>query len=301
MKLDKEQLKAITSDGSTAIVAGPGAGKTRVLLSKAQYESDKGNSTICLTFTRSAAEEIRERAPELRASTIHSLCYQYLGVFPDNHETLLNEFLDLKRKPKFDVVLVDEFQDLTAKELQVVLAICKDRVFLVGDNNQAIFGYCDAEGIEIPRTKIKKIYLQNNYRSNPDIIKRLERLNLRNLVSVNKEGNSKIKGTAILFRTNHHLDMVAYHLKQLGYSFIIRKRGIKYPGQVIQNETGVAESLVLCTGHCSKGKEWETVAAFDWGERDQEKNLFYVMISRASRHFHLVNSLPELLPILETN
>ena len=300
MKLDKEQLRAITSEGSVAIVAGPGSGKTRILLSKAQYEAQKGNKTLCLTFTRSAAEEIRQRAPRVRASTIHSLCYQYLGRFPNDYDELLNEFLDLKTKPKFDLVLVDEFQDLTSKELEVVLSICKSTIFLVGDNNQAIFGYCDAEGSQIPKTKIKKIYLHKNYRSGNSILEKLEKLNLRNLISVNKDGNEKIDKTAILFRTNRHLDLVALSLKTLGYSFTIRKRGIKYPGQVVTNPNGSPKDLILSTIHCSKGKEWRNVICFDWGERlqVQEKNLIYVATARASQDFHLINSLSELTKLL---
>lgn len=308
MKLDKEQLKAITSEGSIAVIAGPGSGKTRVLLNKAQYESQKGNKTLCLTFTRSAAEEIRQRAPRVRASTIHSLCYQYLGRFPNipqghptssgDYDELLDEFLDLKIKPGFDLVLVDEFQDLTSKELKVVLSVCKNQIFLVGDNNQAIFGYCDAMGFEIPKTKIKKIYLHRNYRSGSSVLEKLERLNLRNLVAVNSNGNSRIKGTVILFRTNHHLDLVAYTLKNLDYSFIVRKRGLKYPGQVISNTNGNPGNLILSTIHCAKGKEWKKVICFDWGERLQEKNLIYVATARASQEFHLIDSLSELTNLI---
>lgn len=292
MKLDAEQLKAITSEGSVAIIAGPGSGKTRVLLSKAQYETQKGHKTLCLTFTRSAAEEIRQRAPRVRASTIHSLCYQYLGRFPNDYDELLNEFLDLRTKPKFDLVLVDEFQDLTSKELEVVLSICKSTIFLVGDNSQAIFGYCDADGSQIPKTKIKKIYLHKNYRSGNSILEKLEKLNLRNLISVNKDGNEKIEGTAIAARTNKQLDIIALALKELGYSFTIKKRGTRYPGHIVG--TYSKNGITLATGHCLKGLEFQKVIAFDWGEREQEKNLYYVIVARASQEFHLINSLSEL-------
>lgn len=299
MKLDQEQLKAITSDDSIAVIAGPGSGKTRILLSKAQYESQKGNKTLCLTFTRTAAEEIRTRAPRVRASTIHSLCFNYLHKFSD-YEDLLNDFLDLKRKPKFDLVLVDEFQDLTSKELEVILSITKERIFLVGDNNQAIFGYCDAEGSQIPKAKIKKIYLHRNYRSGAKILKKLERLNLRNLISVNTDGNKEIEGTAILFRTNRQLDIVALALQNLDYSFIVRKRGLKYPGEVITNSNNSNPfDIILSTIHVSKGKEWEKVVVMDWGERLQEKNLEYVATARAAQRFKIVDSLSELLDFLK--
>lgn len=297
MNLDKDQLKAITSDHSAAVIAGPGSGKTAIILNKAQYESEKGNKTLCLTFTRSAAGEIRKRAPRVRSLTIHSLCYHYLGKFFD-YEVLLDEFLASRRKPKFDLVLVDEFQDLTSKELEVVLSVCKGRLFLVGDNNQAIFGYCDAEGFEIPKTSIKKIYLHKNYRSSNSVLEKLESLNLRNLIPAHVNGNEKIEGTAVLFRTNKHLDLVAYALKNLGYSLTVRKRGLKYPGQIIKSNNGQPKDLILSTIHVAKGQEWRKVCCFDWGERLQEKNLIYVATARASQEFHLINSLSDLTNII---
>ena len=301
LELDLEQQKAVEEPSrALAIIAGPGSGKTRTLIAKAQYESQDNKKVIALTFTRNAAQELRDRAPQVTASTIHSFCLKNLHKFPGDYEALLDEFLLLIDKPKFDVVLVDEFQDLTAKELRVVLSITKKdgRLFMVGDHDQAIFGYCDAEGIEIPKTSITKVYLTKNYRSTPEIIKRLERLNPRGLQAVNKKGNQKVRGTAILFRENSQLDTVALHLKNLGYSLCVRKRGMKYPGEILGNGR-YPESLMCLTMHCSKGCEWRKVICWDWGMRHIEKNLYYVAIARASRNFFLVNSISECVKGLE--
>ena len=297
MKLDHEQQRAVESTGSTAVVSGPGSGKTATLVAKAKYESElDGKKLIALTFTRNAAEELKQRAPLVESHTIHSFCYRTLGKFPGTYDSLLDEFLLLVRKPKFSLVLVDEAQDLNGKEMRVILSICKGRVFFVGDNNQAIFGYADGEGQQIFKTSIKKFYLTKNYRSGQDIVNRLNRINPKGLVSVYTNGNPKITGTAILFRTNLQLDAVAFALKEMDYSFTIKKRGVEFPGEVIGNGDN---NLVLCTGHCSKGKEWKNVIAFDWGEKNLEKNLYYVMISRASKNFHLVNSISECTELLE--
>jgi len=297
LKLDEEQQRAAESEGSVAVIAGPGSGKTRTLVAKAELESKKNNQRIlALTFTRNAAQEIRSRAPKLDASTIHSLCFRHLGKFPGDYESLLDEFLLSHHKPKYDLILIDEFQDLTDKELKVVLSVTKpsSRLFFVGDNNQAIFGYCDAEGSQISKTRIKKIYLTKNYRSSTAILDRLEKINPMGLKAVQRNGNYRIKGTAVLFRENSQMDAVAYKMMELEYNFTIRKRGLKYPGEVI-GDPEEARDLILSTIHCSKGREWQRVFCWDWGMRLLEKNLYYVAVARASREFRLINSISELV------
>ena len=303
-ELDQEQQKAVMSEGQVAVVAGPGSGKTRTLIAKAQHESQNGAKVVAVTFTRNAAQELKSRltnsqAHHVTASTIHSFCLRNLHKFPGEYESLLDEFLLLYKKPKYDVILVDEFQDLTAKELKVILSLYRpnSRLFFVGDNSQAIFGYCDAEGREIPKTQIKKIYLTKNYRNSKTVIDKLERINLRGLTPIYPDGNPNVKGTAILFRENSQLDAVAVSLMNLGYSFCVRKRGMKYPGEVIGNKKN-PEDLIFSTIHCSKGMEWEKVICWDWGMRYLEKNLYYVAIARASREFHLVNSISECVKCL---
>ena len=297
MKLDPEQQRAVESTGSVAVIAGPGSGKTRVLVEKAKYESElDSKKLIALTFTRNAAEELKQRAPLVESHTIHSFCYRTLGRFPGTYEGLLDEFLLLVRKPKFDLVLVDECMDLSPQETRVILSISKGRVFFVGDNNQAIFGYADGEGQQIFKTSIKKMYLTRNYRSSQNVVSKLNRINPKGLTSVYANGNPKITGTAILCRTNLQLDAVAFALKEMDYSFTIKKRGVEFPGEVIGSKES---SLMLCTIHVAKGKEWNKVLCFDWGERNLEKNLYYVAISRAAKEFHLVNSISECVELLQ--
>ena len=77
MKLNAEQQKAVDcTDKKILCLACAGAGKTQVLVSRLQklvYE-DKVDpqSILCLTFTRAAAFEMRERYSKLQKSTKHS-------------------------------------------------------------------------------------------------------------------------------------------------------------------------------------------------------------------------------------
>ncbi|HMM48323.1 MAG TPA: ATP-dependent DNA helicase [Miltoncostaeaceae bacterium] len=84
MRLTPEQTAAVEHPGGPVLVlAGAGAGKTRVLSRRVAWLIDRGASpdeVLALTFTREAAIELRQRAEEqigrshetLRVSTFHS-------------------------------------------------------------------------------------------------------------------------------------------------------------------------------------------------------------------------------------
>ena len=67
------------------IIAGAGAGKTRVLAARAQLVGGPdslvpGNRACAVTFTRAAARELKERAPSVEARTFHGWCVQLLRM-----------------------------------------------------------------------------------------------------------------------------------------------------------------------------------------------------------------------------
>lgn len=95
--LDEQQQAAVNeTHGQLLIVAGPGSGKTTVLTRRiAHLISDTGLKTancLAITFTRRAAQEMRERltkllgetAKDLNIHTFHSLCFE---ILKENHET----------------------------------------------------------------------------------------------------------------------------------------------------------------------------------------------------------------------
>jgi len=75
--LTSEQRAAVTHPGGPAIVlAGAGAGKTRVLCRRLAWLVEQGaspNEILALTFTREAAVELRARAEELLATSHETL------------------------------------------------------------------------------------------------------------------------------------------------------------------------------------------------------------------------------------
>ncbi len=91
MERDASQEKAISyMDGPLRVIAGPGSGKTRVVVHKVANLVKSGipeESIMCVTFTEKAAGEMRKRLynmgiKNVHASTIHSLCLKMLKENP---------------------------------------------------------------------------------------------------------------------------------------------------------------------------------------------------------------------------
>lgn len=306
--LDSEQSRPVTCDDNTVVIAGPGSGKTRTLIAKALHLARKKERHIALTFTRAAAQQLRLRSPTTNALTIHSLCYQCLGFFPrsKNYSDLLWDFLDLNRKPWFQWVLVDEAMDLTELEYAVIRVLTREggKIFAVGDPCQHIYEWAEEPLRPSSQTfksmeAIKQEYncrsfsLSNNYRSNETIVQEIEALHMRNLIP---KGPNKTQGTAVLFRTNRQMELVAHALETLKILSSVKRRGNGYPGDI--KEYKRAGTPVLATIHVTKGLEFKKVITWNWGEKSQERNLEYVAVARASQEHHAVNSITECLEAL---
>jgi len=87
MHLNPAQTKAVTNSGIQLIIAGPGSGKTRVIVEKILYLLAQGipqKEILALTFSEKAASEMAKRLEEkitlsdLTVSTFHSFCYRIL-------------------------------------------------------------------------------------------------------------------------------------------------------------------------------------------------------------------------------
>lgn len=87
--LNQEQKAAIYTNDNVLLIACPGSGKTRTLIYKIAYELSKMTSSkqfvIAITYTNTAAEEIKERVEilgvdttQLWIGTIHSFCLHWI-------------------------------------------------------------------------------------------------------------------------------------------------------------------------------------------------------------------------------
>ncbi|MFB6099031.1 MAG: ATP-dependent helicase, partial [Salinibacter sp.] len=94
--LNPDQRAAVTASlEPQLVVAGPGTGKTRVLVCRAahliEHEDVTPSHLVLVTFTRRAAQQLTDRLTDLvgpeaqhvRAGTIHHFCYETLRAYPD--------------------------------------------------------------------------------------------------------------------------------------------------------------------------------------------------------------------------
>src|SRR6056297_2510564 len=99
-ELNRAQQAAVTASlAPQLVVAGPGTGKTRVLICRAAHLIEQRGLTpshlVLVTFTRRAARQLTDRlatlvgpdAQHVRAGTIHHFCYELLREYPDPADT----------------------------------------------------------------------------------------------------------------------------------------------------------------------------------------------------------------------
>lgn len=167
-QLSARQMEIITNKDSRCIVvaAGPGSGKTRVLVHKLAslllLEDVKHEQLLMLTFSRAAATEFKKRLMDLignaahfvEIKTFHSYCFDLLGrigsieesrdVVATAAEMIKNNEVEPNKIGK-TVLVIDEAQDMSAEEYALVKALMDSneemRVIAVGDDDQNIYEF----------------------------------------------------------------------------------------------------------------------------------------------------------------
>ena len=167
-QLSKTQMEIISDKESRCIVvaAGPGSGKTRVLVHKLAslllLEDVKHEQLLMLTFSRAAATEFKSRlmglignaAHFVEIKTFHSYCFDLLGRIGNLDDAknvvsraakMINEGDVEPNRIAKTVLVIDEAQDMGAEEYTLVKALMmaneEMRMIAVGDDDQNIFEF----------------------------------------------------------------------------------------------------------------------------------------------------------------
>ena len=200
-ELSDKQAEIINDAESKYIVvaAGPGSGKTRVLVHKLAslllLEDVKHEQLLMVTFSRAAATEFKKRlvglignaANFVEIKTFHSYCFDLLGkigtlegssnVVKDAAEMIRNGEVEQGKITK-SVLVIDEAQDMDEHEFELVkslMTINDDmRVIAVGDDDQNIYEFRGSNSEHL-RTLIDyygatKYEMTENYRSKTNVI-----------------------------------------------------------------------------------------------------------------------------------
>lgn len=194
--LSKRQKEIIDDHESRCIVvaAGPGSGKTRVLVHKLAslllLEDVKHEQLLMLTFSHAAATEFKQRLMQLignaahfvEIKTFHSYCFDLLGrvgnldeagdVVKQAAEMIKNGEVEPNRIIK-TVLVIDEAQDMSKDDYALVTALMKAneemRVIAVGDDDQNIYEFRGSNSLylyELAQTEHSRFFeMTENYRS----------------------------------------------------------------------------------------------------------------------------------------
>lgn len=147
-----------------AVAAGPGSGKTRLLVHKLasiiSTEDIRSEQLLMLTFSRAAVSEFKERlinlvgkaATYIKITTFLSYAFDILGKQGniDNTINIIKEATDLINSREVNpvsatkmVLVIDEAQDMNEEEYNLVQALINYnesiRIIAVGDDDQNIF------------------------------------------------------------------------------------------------------------------------------------------------------------------
>ena len=200
-ELSDRQAEIINDAESKYIVvaAGPGSGKTRVLVHKLAslllLEDVKHEQLLMVTFSRAAATEFKKRlvglignaANFVEIKTFHSYCFDLLGkigtlegssnVVRDAAKMIRNGDVEQGKITK-SVLVIDEAQDMDEHEFELVKALMTInddmRVIAVGDDDQNIYEFRGSNSEHL-RTLIDyygatKYEMTENYRSKTNVI-----------------------------------------------------------------------------------------------------------------------------------
>lgn len=200
-ELSPTQLKIINDNETKHIVvaAGPGSGKTRVLVHKLAslllMEDVKHEQLLMVTFSRAAATEFKKRLQKLISNaanyieikTFHSYCFDLLGkvgtleksdaILKKTVEKIKSRDVEPSRITK-TVLVIDEAQDMDEDEFNLVNALMEQneemRVIAVGDDDQNIYEFRGANSKYLEQfvlvNKAVKHELVENYRSKFNLV-----------------------------------------------------------------------------------------------------------------------------------
>ena len=199
--LSPKQMEIIRNKESRyiAVAAGPGSGKTRVLVHKLAslllLEDVKHEQLLMLTFSRAAAIEFKQRLMALignaahfvEIKTFHSYCFDLLGrignldVVNDvvaKAAQMINEGEVEPNRIAKTVLVIDEAQDMSQEEFNLVSALMKAneemRVIAVGDDDQNIYDFRGSNSMYMVQllrgADGQLIEMTENYRSSRHVV-----------------------------------------------------------------------------------------------------------------------------------
>ncbi|TVP93779.1 MAG: RecQ family ATP-dependent DNA helicase [Acholeplasmatales bacterium] len=197
--LSSRQLSIINNQDDERIVvgAGPGSGKTRVLVHKLAsimlMEDIRYEQLLMLTFSRAAVSEFKTRLAELVGpqayridiKTFHAFCFDMLGRVGtlEKTDSIIREAIEMIQDNQVDqtkmtkmMLVIDEAQDMTQAEFELVELLKEKneqlKIIAVGDDDQNIYGFRGSSNAYFKKLQDNAAFYELiiNYRSQKNLV-----------------------------------------------------------------------------------------------------------------------------------
>ena len=237
--LSPAQMEIIADNVNSRIVvaAGPGSGKTKLLVHKLASilltEDVKIEQLLMLTFSRAAATEFKKRlldiignaAHYVEIRTFHSYCFDLLGrmgsltdskdVIQLANQKIRDGEVEVSRITR-TVLVLDEAQDMGPYDFELVRLLMEKnedmRLILVGDDDQNIYGFRNSDSGYMERIineGAQQYELNMNFRSRANLVdfsnqwvNKIRKRLKKNLIVANQQEPGRIRITRY---TSQHL------------------------------------------------------------------------------------------------
>jgi superfamily I DNA/RNA helicase len=202
----------------------------------------------------------------------------------------------------FDVLIVDELQDLSKLQWDIVYKLMKaiPSVYMAGDDDQEIYSFAGSDTEEMLSLKDKGFEveeLDQSYRL-PKSVHSMSKSWIRRIEDRYPKNFRCRNGAGTIIRAEHLAQVPQEYLEDSDILFLTRTQYLKdYYMNQLTSILPVKEKNFK-TMHASKGLEARTVVVFDHitsrvqshGDMEKEIKLYYVAMTRAKENLIIVGS-----------
>lgn len=166
-----EQIEVLNNINTNNIqldsVAGSGKTTTNIFIASTY----KNWNILTITYNRKLCDETKNKFIKCNIQnneihTYHSLCSKYYCSAPTDKGLIKSLDLNRREKKKYDLIILDEVQDMTDIIYKFICHFLKDldnefRLLIMGDYDQCIYGFKDADSRYL--VLCDKIFKYNKY------------------------------------------------------------------------------------------------------------------------------------------
>ncbi len=148
-------INTIKENKNVICDAVAGSGKTTTILELAKALPEK--LILQITYNSMLRHEVKDKARNIKNLKIHSYHSLYVNYYNNNAHTdnilndiIINNKIPIKELPKFDIIVIDEVQDMTILFFSAIKKFINDlqknvQYLILGDKNQAVYDFKGAD------------------------------------------------------------------------------------------------------------------------------------------------------------